>query len=1053
VKAKSGRFIYFFAVTMGGFPAVQACEGTPLGGPRRGVGVAVSLLAGHAVGVDASVLLYKLVVGNLQMLRSCRERRYVSVAKALADRMLRLVEHGVTPIVVFDGQARYPAKGGEHAERAGRRAAAEARIAAGAVPAADEQRVLAAAFAPTWDLVQQVMATLHELGLCAIVAPMEADAQLAFLDRFGFTGYTMSTDNDLVVHGCRRVIFDWDWAKMTGRAFALDSVVVKRGTFTEVFATDSGARCTFAEMLPILRLFAALAGCDYSMFEGVGAARAVEALRSAPVLARLRARDYPGAARVVVAHVWTEAGRTLRVPGSVASLTLAAAQTIVLNAVDAFEHAPAFSPFAACVVPLSLADPAPAHLDLDLGTGAGALNAAPLQAFVGNASNAVELGDRVVDRVGSAFISQLVPADVRGGDWPAWGLRLLTLVRGKPHGLPVFGLTSAVLATVANENLKFFLRIRQLPLGSTVEELRVRVAQQIWLESAMLTPLPVATDPDEHASGAVLRSVRIAAGALPEDLEGSLPPSFPSEIDKGVRFVSWDLAGGSDDQAAVRRDFPHMRTETILDFFRERKFLRMKAVRIGLFRCRMLRTLDGARLVWASTRDDTATRRTHFVKMTVPASFAQSAYDVVLRLEAEHPNFGADELPAGVRAFPTVRSIVSSSCACKAGQGHCIHVSVVAHVLQQLPRPKASAVAPVPPENSSTAGLCMWKTPGSTSAAAAAAKRVALVQTVTVPLPPSGRAQARHDPNVAARGGRVAFLGAVPERAARALDLQRESGVPSLRVARLRDDFLLLMRTPKGPSAFEVTWAAEPSDVQAWMKVMSEGGDGSAEALAARATAAGAALESLGAAKRRKLRRETYASASDAALAAGALPADVPARVAAVHGPEVLPTPAPPETAARTSSARSTVSSGSLNFRPFVQHHPFAPIPAPGAPIEGEAPGSMHEFLCGWCGYVQDAERHWPPGAAGAGDGGGAGAGAAGGGAAADEGRRGVPRCAASADPRTARRMLRFDREYVWPEPGANFASANPKSGKGRKRKAAAIFDALLAAAAAEEGE
>jgi hypothetical protein len=212
--------------------------------------VAVSLLAGHAVGVDASVLLYKLVVGNLQMLRSCRERRYVSVAKALADRMLRLVEHGVTPIVVFDGQARYPAKGGEHAERAGRRAAAEARIAAGAVPAADEQRVLAAAFAPTWDLVQQVMATLHELGLCAIVAPMEADAQLAFLDRFGFTGYTMSTDNDLVVHGCRRVIFDWDWAKMTGRAFALDSIVVKRGTFTEVFATDSGARCTFTEMLP-----------------------------------------------------------------------------------------------------------------------------------------------------------------------------------------------------------------------------------------------------------------------------------------------------------------------------------------------------------------------------------------------------------------------------------------------------------------------------------------------------------------------------------------------------------------------------------------------------------------------------------------------------------------------------------------------------------------------------------------------------------------------------------------------------------------------------------
>ena len=72
-KVKSGRFIYFFAGRKGGFPAVQACEGTPLGEARRGVGVAVSLLAGHAVGVDASVLLYKLVVGNMPMLRSCRD--------------------------------------------------------------------------------------------------------------------------------------------------------------------------------------------------------------------------------------------------------------------------------------------------------------------------------------------------------------------------------------------------------------------------------------------------------------------------------------------------------------------------------------------------------------------------------------------------------------------------------------------------------------------------------------------------------------------------------------------------------------------------------------------------------------------------------------------------------------------------------------------------------------------------------------------------------------------------------------------------------------------
>ena len=70
----------------------------------------------------------------------------------------------------------------------------------------------------------------------------------------------------------------------------------------------------------------------------------------------------------------------------------------------------------------------------------------------------------------------------------------------------------------------------------------------------------------------------------------------------------------------------------------------------------------------------------------------------------------------------------------------------------------------------------MWKQPGATAAALAAQRRPALVQTVTVPLPKSGYVQARHDATLAARGGRASFLGAVPERAARARAQQRESG-------------------------------------------------------------------------------------------------------------------------------------------------------------------------------------------------------------------------------------------------------------------------------------
>ena len=121
---------------MGGYPLQNALEGSPLGSARVGVAIAVTLLVGQSVGIDASVLLYKLVVGSLQMLRECRQRRFALVTDAFVNRMLRLVEAGVTPVVVFDGAARYPPKGATHARDARAYAGGPACSAAGATAGA-----------------------------------------------------------------------------------------------------------------------------------------------------------------------------------------------------------------------------------------------------------------------------------------------------------------------------------------------------------------------------------------------------------------------------------------------------------------------------------------------------------------------------------------------------------------------------------------------------------------------------------------------------------------------------------------------------------------------------------------------------------------------------------------------------------------------------------------------------------------------------------------------------------------------------------------------------
>lgn len=55
-----------------------------------------------------------------------------------------------------------------------------------------------------------VMQECRRIGVECIVAPYEADAQLAYLEKEGIVDLVITEDSDLLVFGCKRVLFKMD---------------------------------------------------------------------------------------------------------------------------------------------------------------------------------------------------------------------------------------------------------------------------------------------------------------------------------------------------------------------------------------------------------------------------------------------------------------------------------------------------------------------------------------------------------------------------------------------------------------------------------------------------------------------------------------------------------------------------------------------------------------------------------------------------------------------------------------------------------------------------
>lgn len=165
------------------------------------------------VAVDISHWMYRAAY-------SCPEAIYHRTnVNVIYERIINFIDNYVKLLkfydielyFVFDG-LRLPAKQITHQERAAKKAEArklvEKFLAAKNSQEARKQMIRCTEI--KFDVTQQVITYCKRENIQYIVAPYEADAQLAFLNLNDICEYVITEDTDLILYGCKKIIYKLD---------------------------------------------------------------------------------------------------------------------------------------------------------------------------------------------------------------------------------------------------------------------------------------------------------------------------------------------------------------------------------------------------------------------------------------------------------------------------------------------------------------------------------------------------------------------------------------------------------------------------------------------------------------------------------------------------------------------------------------------------------------------------------------------------------------------------------------------------------------------------
>ena len=242
--------------------------------------------AGKTIGIDAYGWLHRGTVAcAIDLAQDKPTRKHIDFAM---NRVRMLVHFGVKPYLVFDGDY-LPSKGHTEKDRAARRK--ESRRAGlqllQAGKTAQAQQELQKAVDVTPLMAREMIEELKAAGIPYVVAPYEADSQLAYLEQQGTIQGVLSEDSDLLVFGVRCLLTKLDQYG--------ECVMIRRDDFTACRELS-----LVGWKLSDFRIMAMLSGCDYLPgIQGMGLKTAYRLVRQHKTVERLiRAIQFDGKKKV-----------------------------------------------------------------------------------------------------------------------------------------------------------------------------------------------------------------------------------------------------------------------------------------------------------------------------------------------------------------------------------------------------------------------------------------------------------------------------------------------------------------------------------------------------------------------------------------------------------------------------------------------------------------------------------------------------------------------------------------------------------------------------------
>eukprot|EP00659_Diplonema_papillatum_P004873 gene4873-7520_t len=227
----------------------------------------VRSFSGQRVGVDTYCWLHKFGYNDAEQL--CTGKGTTGYLRSIVKRVEMLQRAGLYPVMVFDG-ADFPLKSGTNAERRAKRSREQVRaeLLKNANRVQDARAAYGKGLEITPAIAQSLIRVLRAKGVECIVAPFEADAQLAYLAKTGYIDLVITEDSDLVAHGTPRTLFKMDHAGK-GQLIEFEKL-------TSVVGNVSFNNFTHEMFL----LNCILSGCDYlSSLRGIGIVKANKLVR------------------------------------------------------------------------------------------------------------------------------------------------------------------------------------------------------------------------------------------------------------------------------------------------------------------------------------------------------------------------------------------------------------------------------------------------------------------------------------------------------------------------------------------------------------------------------------------------------------------------------------------------------------------------------------------------------------------------------------------------------------------------------------------------------